>query len=170
MKAGVISNIKPYVMLRGPALRWADGEEADRGQGLCSQHFLNTSCSKVTADMRTKHPCFNYTELLAFNTSTTQLCLWHVQQFHEQGPHRQRDALKWLINNEKENKTSKILVLLSSSSVLWGFLSRMRRTPLWIYEGEEGKKKQGERNGVGGRGAEYKSEAEERVRWLFIGM
>ena len=32
------------------------------------------------------------------------------------------------------------------------------------------KKKQGERNGVGGRGAEYESEAEERVRWLFIEM
>ena len=32
------------------------------------------------------------------------------------------------------------------------------------------KKKQGERNGVGRRGAEYKSKAEERVRWLFIEM
>ena len=31
-------------------------------------------------------------------------------------------------------------------------------------------RKQGERNGVGGWGAEYESEAEERVRWLFIGI
>ena len=45
-----------------------------------------------------------------------------------------------------------------------------RRTPLWTYEGEERKKKQGEMNGVGGGGAEYESEAEERVRWLFIEM
>ena len=45
-----------------------------------------------------------------------------------------------------------------------------RQTPSWTYEGEERKKKQGEMNGVGGRGAEYESEAEERVRWLFIEM
>ena len=42
--------------------------------------------------------------------------------------------------------------------------------PSWTYKAEERKKKQGERNGVGGRGAEYESEAEERVRWLFIEM
>ena len=45
-----------------------------------------------------------------------------------------------------------------------------RRTPSWNYEGEERKKKQGERNRLGGTGAEYESEAEVRVRWLFIEM
>ena len=46
----------------------------------------------------------------------------------------------------------------------------LRRTPHGPTKGRKEKKKQGERNWVGGRGAEYESEDEERVRWLFIGI
>ena len=44
-----------------------------------------------------------------------------------------------------------------------------RRTPSWSYEGEERKEETGREKCGGGR-AEYESEEEERVRWLFIGI
>ena len=44
-----------------------------------------------------------------------------------------------------------------------------RRTPHGPMKERKENKKKGERNGVGGWGTEYKSEEEERVRWLFIG-
>ena len=47
---------------------------------------------------------------------------------------------------------------------------RQRWTPLRSYEGEERKEETGREKLGGGRGAEYQSEDEERVRWLFIGI
>ena len=45
-----------------------------------------------------------------------------------------------------------------------------RWTPSWSCEGEERKEETGREKLGGGRGAEYESEDEERVRWLFIGI
>ena len=77
---------------------------------------------------------------------------------------------------EIENKTLKILILWVLRVCYGEALYRIRHRawaamdPHGPTKGRKEKKKQGERNWVGGRGAEYESEEEERVRWLFIGI